>query len=36
MNGLILILVILAWLAIGLAAWDIWRIKTGRKYGFKK
>lgn len=36
MSGLILILVILAWLAIGLAVWDIWRIKTGRKYGVKK
>ena len=36
MIGLLAILVVMAWVAIGLAVWDMWRIITGRKYGVKK
>lgn len=35
MNGLLALLVVAAWVAIGLAVWDMWRIKTGRRFGVK-
>jgi hypothetical protein len=36
MKEVIALLVIVAWGAIALAIWDIWRIMTGRKFGVKK
>jgi len=36
MNILIALLVLVAWGAIALAIWDIWQIKTGRKFGVKE
>lgn len=36
MDGLLAVLVVAAWVAMGFAIWDMWRIKTGRKYGVKR
>ena len=33
---LLALLIVIAWFAIGLAVWDMWRIVTGRKFGGKK
>jgi hypothetical protein len=36
MKEVIALLVLVAWGAIALAIWDIWRIVTGRKFGVRK
>lgn len=32
MNVFLAVLIVVAWGAIALATWDIWRMKTGRKF----